>query len=66
VKIGLELYLRYGPGVVASIRGASGVRVRRRCLDRRRLHIRAAHPVAGVDGPLAVIELLNHLADDPG
>ncbi len=27
VKIGLELYLRYGPGVVASIRGASGVRV---------------------------------------
>ena len=27
VKVGLELYLRYGPGVVASIRGASGVRV---------------------------------------
>jgi orotidine-5'-phosphate decarboxylase len=27
VKIGLELYLRYGPGVVASIRGASGVRI---------------------------------------
>ncbi|HEV3292747.1 MAG TPA: orotidine 5'-phosphate decarboxylase / HUMPS family protein, partial [Streptosporangiaceae bacterium] len=27
VKIGLELYLRYGPGVVASIRGASGVHV---------------------------------------
>ena len=27
VKIGLELYLRYGPAVVASIRGASGVRV---------------------------------------
>ncbi len=27
VKIGLELYLRYGPGVVASIRGASGVQV---------------------------------------
>jgi orotidine-5'-phosphate decarboxylase len=27
VKIGLELYLRYGPGVVASIRGASGVKV---------------------------------------
>lgn len=27
VKIGLELYLRYGPGAVASIRGASGVRV---------------------------------------
>jgi orotidine-5'-phosphate decarboxylase len=27
VKIGLELYLRYGPDVVASIRGASGVRV---------------------------------------
>jgi orotidine-5'-phosphate decarboxylase len=27
VKIGLELYLRYGPSVVASIRGASGVRV---------------------------------------
>jgi orotidine-5'-phosphate decarboxylase len=27
VKIGLELYLRYGPDVVASIRGASAVRV---------------------------------------
>jgi orotidine-5'-phosphate decarboxylase len=27
VKIGLELYLRYGPGAVASVRGASGVRV---------------------------------------
>ena len=27
VKIGLELYLRYGPSVVASIRGASGVQV---------------------------------------
>jgi orotidine-5'-phosphate decarboxylase len=27
VKIGLELYLRYGPGAVASIRGASGVRI---------------------------------------
>jgi orotidine-5'-phosphate decarboxylase len=27
VKIGLELYLRYGPGVVASVRGASGVQV---------------------------------------
>jgi orotidine-5'-phosphate decarboxylase len=27
VKIGLELYLRYGPEVVASIRGASGVQI---------------------------------------
>jgi orotidine-5'-phosphate decarboxylase len=27
VKIGLELYLRYGPSVVASVRGASGVQV---------------------------------------
>ncbi|HEY1914780.1 MAG TPA: orotidine-5'-phosphate decarboxylase [Streptosporangiaceae bacterium] len=27
VKIGLELYLRYGPDIVASIRGASGVQV---------------------------------------
>jgi orotidine-5'-phosphate decarboxylase len=27
VKIGLELYLRYGPEVVASVRGASGVAV---------------------------------------
>src|SRR5579863_1592848 len=27
VKVGLELYLRYGPGIVASIRGASGVKV---------------------------------------
>lgn len=27
VKIGLELYLRYGPSAVASIRGASGVQV---------------------------------------
>ncbi|MCO5967150.1 MULTISPECIES: orotidine-5'-phosphate decarboxylase [Actinoallomurus] len=27
VKVGLELYLRYGPDVVASVRGASGVKV---------------------------------------
>src|ERR1700722_16146398 len=27
VKIGLELYLRYGPAVVATVRGASGVQV---------------------------------------
>src|SRR5215472_14250910 len=27
VKVGLELYLRYGPEAVASIRGASGVRI---------------------------------------
>jgi len=27
VKIGLELYLRYGPDVVASVRGASGVQI---------------------------------------
>src|SRR6201989_3599905 len=27
VKIGLELYLRYGPDVVATVRGASGVHV---------------------------------------
>jgi orotidine-5'-phosphate decarboxylase len=27
VKIGLELYLRYGPDAVASVRGASGVQV---------------------------------------
>lgn len=27
VKVGLELYLRYGPDVIASVRGASGVSV---------------------------------------
>jgi orotidine-5'-phosphate decarboxylase len=27
VKVGLELYMRYGPDVVASVRGASGVQV---------------------------------------
>jgi orotidine-5'-phosphate decarboxylase len=27
VKIGLELYLRYGPSVVASVRGATGVQI---------------------------------------
>src|SRR6266496_2416807 len=27
VKVGLELYLRYGPGVLASVRGASQVQV---------------------------------------
>jgi len=27
LKIGLELYLRYGPDVVASVRGASGVQI---------------------------------------
>ncbi|GIH23120.1 orotidine 5'-phosphate decarboxylase [Acrocarpospora phusangensis] len=27
VKVGLELYLRYGPDVLATVRGASGVRI---------------------------------------
>ncbi|GAA0414041.1 orotidine 5'-phosphate decarboxylase [Acrocarpospora corrugata] len=27
VKVGLELYLRYGPDVIATVRGASGVRI---------------------------------------
>ncbi|GAB3891696.1 hypothetical protein GCM10027612_37990 [Microbispora bryophytorum subsp. camponoti] len=27
MKVGLELYLRYGPDVIASVRGASGVQV---------------------------------------
>ncbi|MFI0416941.1 orotidine-5'-phosphate decarboxylase [Spongiactinospora sp. 9N601] len=27
VKVGLELYLRYGPDVIASVRGASGVNI---------------------------------------
>src|SRR6201999_3260905 len=27
VKVGLELYLRYGPDVIASVRGATGVQV---------------------------------------
>lgn len=27
VKVGLELYLRYGPDVIASVRGASGIEV---------------------------------------
>ncbi|WP_214108171.1 orotidine-5'-phosphate decarboxylase [Acrocarpospora catenulata] len=27
VKVGLELYLRYGPDVIASVRGASGVQI---------------------------------------
>ena len=27
VKVGLELYLRYGPEIVASLRGASGVKI---------------------------------------
>ncbi|MER6576693.1 orotidine-5'-phosphate decarboxylase [Nonomuraea sp. NPDC001023] len=27
IKVGLELYLRYGPDVIASVRGASGVQI---------------------------------------
>ena len=27
LKVGLELYLRYGPDAVASVRGASGVEI---------------------------------------
>jgi orotidine-5'-phosphate decarboxylase len=48
VKIGLELYLRYGPSVVASIRGASGVRV---FLDLKLHDIPAT--VAGAAGAVA-------------
>jgi orotidine-5'-phosphate decarboxylase len=48
VKIGLELYLRYGPDVVASVRGASGVKV---FLDLKLLDIPAT--VAGATRAVA-------------
>src|ERR1700729_1946936 len=71
VKIGLELYLRYGPGVVASIRGASGVRVfldlklhdipatvagAARAVARLRPDIVTVHAAGGVDVIRAAVE----------
>src|ERR1700729_3650067 len=71
VKIGLELYLRYGPGVVASIRGASGVRVfldlklhdipatvagAARAVARLRPDIVTVHAVGGMGAVRAAVE----------
>ncbi len=63
VKVGLELYLRYGPEAVASVRGASGVRV---FLDLKLHDIPAT--VAGAAGAVARLrpELLTvHAAAGP-
>ena len=64
VKVGLELYLRYGPDVVASVRGASGVQV---FLDLKLHDIPAT--VAGAAGAVARLRpalLTVHAAGGPG
>jgi orotidine-5'-phosphate decarboxylase len=71
VKIGLELYLRYGPDVVATVRGASGVQVfldlklhdipatvagAARAVSRLRPEILTVHASAGADVVRAAVE----------
>ena len=71
VKIGLELYLRYGPAVVATVRGGSGVRVfldlklhdipntvagAARAVAKLRPEILTVHAAGGVDMIKAAVE----------
>jgi orotidine-5'-phosphate decarboxylase len=71
VKIGLELYLRYGPDVVATVRGASGVQVfldlklhdipatvagAARAVSRLRPEILTVHASAGTEVIRAAVE----------
>jgi orotidine-5'-phosphate decarboxylase len=71
VKIGLELYLRYGPDVVATVRGASGVEVfldlklhdipatvagAARAVSRLRPEILTVHATGGADVIKAAVE----------
>ena len=71
VKIGLELYLRYGPAVVATVRGGSGVRVfldlklhdipntvsgAARAVSRLRPEILTVHAAGGADMIKAAVE----------
>jgi orotidine-5'-phosphate decarboxylase len=71
VKIGLELYLRYGPDVVATVRGASGVDVfldlklhdipntvagAARAVSRLRPEILTVHAAGGADMIKAAVE----------
>jgi len=71
VKIGLELYLRYGPDVVATVRGASGVEVfldlklhdipatvagAARAVSRLRPEILTVHAAGGSDVIRAAVE----------
>jgi orotidine-5'-phosphate decarboxylase len=71
VKIGLELYLRYGPDVVATVRGASGVQVfldlklldipatvagAARAVSRLRPEIITVHASGGADVVRAAVE----------
>jgi len=71
VKIGLELYLRYGPDVVATVRGASGVEVfldlklhdipvtvagAARAVSRLRPEILTVHALGGADVIRAAVE----------
>src|SRR5260370_7416860 len=71
VKVGLELFLRYGPGVVASIKGASGVRIfldlklhdipatvagAARAVARLRPELVTVHAMAGSDAIRAAVE----------
>src|ERR1700683_4298392 len=71
VKVGLELYLRYGPDVVASIRGASGVQIfldlklhdipatvagAARAVSRLRPNLLTVHAAGGADVIRAAVE----------
>jgi orotidine-5'-phosphate decarboxylase len=71
IKIGLELYLRYGPDVVATVRGASGVEVfldlklhdipntvagATRAVSRLRPEIITVHAAGGADMIKAAVE----------
>ena len=75
VKIGLELYLRYGPDVVATVRGASGVEVfldlklhdipatvaaAARAVARLRPEILTVHAAGGADVIKAAVEAAPH------
>src|SRR5438132_8297649 len=71
VKVGLELYLRYGPEVVATVRGASRVSVfldlklhdipatvagAARAVARLRPEVLTVHAAVGADGGRAAVE----------
>jgi orotidine-5'-phosphate decarboxylase len=75
VKVGLELYLRYGPDVIASVRGASGVRVfldlklhdipntvsgAARAVSRLRPSILTVHAAGGPKMIMAAVEAAPH------
>src|ERR1700722_9268565 len=79
VKVGLELYLRYGPQVVATVRGASRVSVfldlklhdipatvagAARAVARLRPDVLTVHATGGADVIRAAVTVLTSLGDD--